>query len=113
MTCIFCEIVKKNIPSQIVYETDQVLAFKDIAPVAPVHIVVIPKKHLKSVMEFDPEEGMLTVLLMRAIREIASAQQLPENGFRVVTNVGSHGGQSVHHVHFHILGGRPMTWPPG
>lgn len=103
MDCIFCKIVKGDIPSQKVYEDDLVLAFKDINPQAPVHILVIPKKHIDSAVCLTDEDDILIAHIFKVIREIAKEQNL-ENGFRLVSNVGSDGGQSVKHLHFHILG---------
>jgi len=113
MTCIFCEIVNKNIPSNIVYETDDVLAFEDISPQAPVHILIIPKKHIANVLEIESNDGKLLEYLLEAIRVLVAKFDLNERGFRVVTNTGDEGGQTVHHLHFHLLGGRPLSWPPG
>lgn len=112
MDCIFCRIAAREIPCDLVYETENILAFKDIAPKAPVHILLIPKRHINSVIDFKPEDEAVVAALMQAIKPIATAQKL-ENGFRVVTNVGEDGGQTVQHVHFHILGGRSLSWPPG
>lgn len=103
MDCIFCKIVKGEIPSQKVYEDDLVLAFKDINPCAPVHILVIPKKHIASAVALTEEDDKLIAHIFKVIREIAKEQELT-NGFRLVSNVGVDGGQSVKHLHFHILG---------
>lgn len=103
MDCIFCKIVKGEIPSQKVYEDDLVLAFKDINPCAPVHILVIPKKHIASAVALTEEDDKLIAHIFKVIRLIAKEQELT-NGFRLVSNVGNDGGQSVKHLHFHILG---------
>ena len=103
MDCIFCKIVNGEIPCQKVYEDDLVLAFKDINPQAPVHILVIPKKHIDSAVALTEEDDILIAHVFKVIRQIAKEQDL-ENGFRLVTNVGTDGGQSVKHLHFHILG---------
>ena len=103
MDCIFCKIVNGEIPSQKVYEDDLVLAFKDINPQAPVHILVIPKKHIDSAVSLTEEDDILIAHIFKIVRQIAKEQNL-ENGFRLVTNVGTDGGQSVKHLHFHILG---------
>lgn len=103
MDCIFCKIVNGEIPSQKVYEDDLVLAFKDINPCAPVHILVIPKKHIASAVALTEEDDKLIAHIFKVIREIAKEQELT-NGFRLVSNVGVDGGQSVKHLHFHILG---------
>lgn len=113
MSCIFCDIVAKKIPAKIVYESDDVLAFEDISPQAPIHILIIPKKHISNILEIESNDGKLLGNLLEAIRELVSKYNLNERGFRVVTNTGDEGGQTVHHLHFHLLGGRPLSWPPG
>jgi len=111
--CLFCKIIAGDIPANKVYEDEDVLAFHDISPVAPTHILVIPKKHLTAVRDGSEEDaGLLGRLLLRA-GEVARAAGLAEDGYRFVINTGTHGGQTVFHLHLHILGGRPMTWPPG
>lgn len=104
--CIFCKIVKGEIPSTKVYEDDEVLAFNDINPIAPIHILVIPKKHFNSFMEIDDDELMIHI--NNVIRKIAQEKGLDEKGFRIVTNIGEDGGQAVKHLHFHILGGTKL-----
>ena len=104
--CIFCKIVKGEIPSTKVYEDDEVLAFNDINPIAPIHILVIPKKHFDSFMEIDDDELMIHI--NNVIRKIAQEKGLDEKGFRIVTNIGEDGGQAVKHLHFHILGGTKL-----
>ncbi|MEN2985228.1 MAG: histidine triad nucleotide-binding protein [Thermodesulfovibrionaceae bacterium] len=111
MSCIFCRIAKKELPSKIVYEDDSVLAFEDIAPQAPIHILVIPKKHYSTVLEID--DKTLIGHIFTVINEIAQQKRFSEKGFRVVVNCNSDGGQTVYHLHFHILAGRRMFWPPG
>lgn len=106
--CIFCKIIKKEIPSEIVYEDDEILAFKDIEPVAPVHILVIPKKHISSLVEISKEDEQLIGRIYSKINEIAKAQGILEKGFRVVVNFGEDGGQAVKHLHFHLLGGQKL-----
>lgn len=103
MDCIFCKIVAGEIPSSKVYEDEQVLAFNDINPQAPVHILVIPKKHIDSAVALEKEDAALIAHIFEVIKLVAKEQNL-ENGFRLVTNVGADGGQSVKHLHFHILG---------
>lgn len=112
--CIFCKIAQGEIPSTKVYEDDLVLAFRDLDPQAPEHVLVIPKKHLASVMDFAEEDRelaahILTVVVPKIARELGVA----DGGFRLVTNTGADGGQTVGHLHFHLLGGRSLTWPPG
>ncbi len=103
MDCIFCKIIAGEIPSSKVYEDDKVLAFNDINPAAPVHILVIPKKHIESAVALSDEDDALIAHIFKVIRQIAKEQGL-ENGFRLVSNVGADGGQTVKHLHFHILG---------
>lgn len=110
MDCIFCKIVSGEIPSKIVYEDDNVLAFNDIDPQAPVHIVVIPKKHFANILELN--DSTILNAIFDSIRKIADEQKM-EKGFRIVCNTGSDGGQTVDHLHFHILAGRNLQWPPG
>jgi histidine triad (HIT) family protein len=111
--CVFCEIAAGNIPAQKVYEDDHVVAFHDINPVAPVHVLVIPKKHIASLMELSKEDEVLAGKILLAVQTIARELGLAEKGFRVVNNMGADGGQTVFHIHFHLLGGRTLTWPPG
>jgi histidine triad (HIT) family protein len=111
--CLFCKIVKGDIPSKEVYCDDDVYAFHDINPAAPSHVLVIPKKHLTDVTAATSEdEALMGKLLLRA-NDIAKKLNLAENGFRYVMNTGVDGGQTVYHLHLHILGGRALTWPPG
>lgn len=110
--CIFCKIVNGEIPSEKVHEDDHVLAFKDIDPQAPVHIIIIPKKHHQSIMTVPAGEPIIAQMLETANR-IALKIGIADSGFRLVTNVGEDGGQTVPHLHFHLLGGRAMQWPPG
>ena len=102
-----------EIKVQPVYETDQLFVIPDIQPQAPVHLLVIPKRHLKSVLDFSANDVTLLLDLTLAIQHVAKSHQLDTRGLRVVTNVGQEGGQSVNHIHFHVLGGRQMHWPPG
>lgn len=111
--CIFCKIVRGELDAKKVYEDDDVLAFEDISPQAPVHILVIPKKHISSLLAFEPEDEKLIAKIIFRIQELAKRLNLAEKGFRVVNNIGEDGGQSVFHIHFHLLGGRRLTWPPG
>lgn len=111
--CLFCKIANKEIESDIVFEDDKVMAFKDISPAAPVHLLVIPKKHISSIMEIDKMESPGIGGMMKTVVSIASELGLEKDGFRVVTNTGDYGGQSVGHLHFHILGKRKFVWPPG
>jgi histidine triad (HIT) family protein len=110
---LFEKIIAREIPADIVYEDDQVLAFRDISPQAPVHVLVIPKKLIPRIGEAeDSDQALLGHLLLRA-RAVATTLGLAENGYRLVINNGKDGGESVPHLHCHILGGRPLSWPPG
>ena len=112
--CIFCKIAQGEIPSTKVYEDDQVLAFRDLDPQAPEHVLVIPKKHIASILALGKEDRELSAhILTEVVPTIASSLRIDAGGFRLVTNVGSDGGQTVEHLHFHLLGGRSLTWPPG
>lgn len=111
--CIFCKIAAKEIPGQIVYEDDKMIAFHDISPAAPVHVVVIPKKHIVSLLALTAEDESLMGHMMHTIAKIATDLGLDEKGFRIVANTKEDGGQTVGHLHFHLLGGRSMQWPPG
>ena len=112
MDCLFCKIVKGDIPSSKVYEDETVYAFRDINPQAPVHILVIPKEHICCADAVNAENASVVADIFTAIPKIAAAEGL-ENGYRVITNCGEDGCQSVKHLHFHLLGGRSMQWPPG
>ena len=107
MDCLFCKIIAGEIPSTKVYEDDKILAFRDIAPQAPAHILVIPKEHIGGVDELNAENSAVISHIFAKIAEIAKKEGL-ENGYRVVSNIGEHGCQSVRHLHFHILGGRQL-----
>jgi histidine triad (HIT) family protein len=110
--CLFCKIAAGVIPSGKVYEDDTVLAFHDIDKKAPVHVLIIPKKHIASVAETAEEDMGVFSHIMSVAKKLADDLNL-ENGFRLVVNTGNDGGQSVHHLHLHLLGGRAMAWPPG
>lgn len=108
--CIFCKIVNGDIPSTKVYEDDDFYAFKDIAPVAPVHVLVIPKKHIQSIAALTPGDAEVAGKMLFTIQKVANLLGL-KDGFRVVFNTGEKAGQTVHHMHAHILGGKEMAWP--
>jgi histidine triad (HIT) family protein len=110
--CLFCKIASKELESDIVHESSEVIAFRDINPAAPTHVLVIPKRHIESAADLGPEDADVLADLFATLGSIAEQANLA-NGWRVVTNVGSDAGQSVHHLHFHLLGGRSMAWPPG
>jgi histidine triad (HIT) family protein len=111
--CIFCAIVDRDIPADVVNESEHVLAFRDTNPQAPTHILLIPKEHVPSVRELGEQHAAVLSELMRAAGELAASEGIDEDGWRVVTNVGNAAGQTVGHLHFHLLGGRQMRWPPG
>lgn len=111
--CIFCRIAKKEIPAKTLFEDDRVIAFHDLSPQAPVHALVIPKTHVVSLDDLSPEHGELHAALLQGARRVARDLGLAESGYRLVANTGRDGGQSVFHLHFHVLGGRPLGWPPG
>ena len=111
--CIFCKVSAGSIPSKIVYQDADVIAFHDIMPVAPKHLLVIPRKHVESIAETEPGDDELLGKLMSTARKVAAEQGMAESGYRLVLNTGRDGGQSVFHLHIHILGGRHMGWPPG
>ncbi len=106
--CIFCKIAKREIPSENVYEDDEILAFKDINPSAPVHVLIIPKKHIANLMEVKPEDSELISKIMEAIQKVAKIVGVEEKGFRLISNCGPDSGQEVMHLHFHLLGGKTM-----
>ena len=110
--CIFCKIAEGEIPSEIVYQDENIVVFKDTAPQAPVHILMIPRKHIASLDDLSGEDAELMSYMMLKIKEITAAQGL-KDGYRVVINCGEDGQQTVKHLHLHILGKRKMTWPPG
>jgi len=113
MDCIFCKILKDEIPSEKVYEDDRIYAFYDIHPKAPIHILVIPKRHINSILDLTDEDADLIGYMMSKIPEIVKENEIPEDSIRIVSNCGERAGQTVFHLHFHILAGRDFKWPPG
>ena len=111
--CLFCKIASKQIPSKMVFEDDDLFAFHDINPGAPTHLLVIPKLHISSMNDVTPDHQALMGKLLLAGPRAAAAAGIDKSGFRLVINTGADAGQSVHHVHLHVLGGRAMAWPPG
>jgi histidine triad (HIT) family protein len=111
--CLFCKIINKEIPADIVFENDDVLAFKDINPQAPTHILIIPKKHIATINDIDNNDKNLMGELIITAKNIAKDMGFAENGYRLNINCGNDGGQEVEHIHLHLLAGRQMTWPPG
>jgi len=112
-SCLFCDIAAGAIPSTRVWEDDEFLAFRDIDPKAPTHILVIPRRHVASVAALQADDAALAGRLLLAAAHVAAAEGLDARGFRLVINTGDEGGQTVHHLHVHVLGGRGMRWPPG
>lgn len=112
-SCVFCKIVSGDIPSEKVYEDDDLLAFEDLSPAAPVHVLIIPKKHMSTLRDIGEADKELIGSIFVAANKIAVEKGLAEEGFRIVANCGENGGQTVFHVHYHLLGGRRMEWPPG
>ena len=112
MDCLFCKIIEKEIPSEFIYEDDKVVAFKDINPQAPVHFLIIPKEHIESADNLEENHKELVGHIYLTAKKLAEENGL-ENGYRVVNNCRDDGGQTVGHIHFHVLGGRQMLWPPG
>jgi histidine triad (HIT) family protein len=112
-TCIFCRIVDGSIPAKVVYQDEHTLAFDDITPQAPVHTLVIPKRHVVAVQDLGEADQALLGRLLLTCRKVAADKGLAEPGYRIVANTGRDGGQSVFHLHFHVLGGRHLGWPPG
>jgi len=109
--CLFCKIVAKEIPADIVYEDEDIIAFKDINPQAPVHILIIPKIHINS--HNDIKDFEIVAKISAAINQIAKEQKVDQSGYRIINNCGNDGGQEVQHIHWHLLGSRQMNWPPG
>jgi histidine triad (HIT) family protein len=111
--CLFCRIAAKEVEADILHSSDDVVAFRDINPGAPTHILIIPKEHIESARALRDRHAELLAEIFQVATHLAKAEGVDRTGWRVVTNVGPHAGQSVHHLHFHLLGGRPMAWPPG
>ena len=111
--CLFCKIAKGEIDSEIVYNDGQWIAFKDINPQAPTHLLIVPKKHISTLMDIEDSDEKLMGSVSTVAKLLAKKNDLESSGFRLVLNCGSGAGQSVFHIHFHLLGGRPMQWPPG
>lgn len=113
MSCIFCKIVAGEIPSEILYQDDDVICFRDVAPQAPTHMLVIPRKHIGSIAELEEHDTTLAGKILVTATQMAREQGISESGYRVAMNCGDEGGQTVGHIHMHVLGGRQMGWPPG
>ena len=113
MDCLFCKIIAGEIPSQKVYEDELVYAFRDISPTAPVHVLIVPKEHIASANELTEENASIVGHIFAVAAKIAKDEGIAEGGYRIVNNCGEDGGQTVKHLHFHMLGGRSLAWPPG
>lgn len=111
--CLFCKIAQGDIPATIVYEDSEIIAFHDIAPQAPTHLLIIPKEHIATLNDTNSNHEQLLGKLIITAKNLAQSQGLSEPGYRLVFNVNAHGGQAVYHIHLHLLGGRQLAWPPG
>jgi len=111
--CLFCKILSGDIPADIVYESDSAIAFRDVNPQAPTHVLVIPRKHVATINDLDEDDQEIVGSLYLAAKEIARAEGISEEGYRAVMNCNEGAGQSVFHIHLHVLGGRALSWPPG
>ena len=111
--CIFCQIVNNKRPARIVYEDEDVVAFHDINPQAPIHILIIPRKHIPQISAMQPEDQLLVGKIIFTGKNLAEQLNIADHGFRMVFNNGRYAGQQIFHIHLHLLGGRPMSWPPG
>ena len=113
MDCLFCRILAGEIPADIIYESDTTVAFRDINPQAPTHVLVIPRQHIATINDIEPGDAAIVGSLYTAAKEIAAAEGVADDGYRAVMNCNEGAGQSVFHIHLHVLGGRPLGWPPG
>lgn len=113
MDCLFCKIIAGEIPSEKVFENEKVYAFKDISPQAPEHVVIVPKLHIESANDINPENAEYISAVWQAVPQIARQLNISSDGYRVVNNCGVNGGQTVNHIHFHLMGGRAFSWPAG
>ena len=113
MDCLFCKIINGEIPSEKVYEDEYVYAFNDISPTAPVHVLIVPKKHISTINDIEENDAELIGRIYLAAKKIAEEKGIAEDGYRVVTNCNQMAGQTVFHIHFHLLGGRELNWPAG
>ncbi len=113
MDCLFCKIINGEIPAKIVYNDEHIMAFADIAPRAPLHFLIIPKKHIATINDTQSDDAELLGNLILTAKNLAEEQGLSESGYRLVFNINPQGGQEIYHIHLHLLGGRQLTWPPG
>ncbi|WP_415902983.1 histidine triad nucleotide-binding protein [Neptuniibacter sp. QD29_5] len=112
MDCLFCKIINKEIPAEIIYEDEHVIAFNDISPQAPTHALIIPRKHIATLNDISAEDTEIVGHMVKTASTIAKQLGIDESGYRTVFNCNSDGGQTVYHIHLHLLGGKPMGWPP-
>ena len=113
MATIFTKIINKEIPAEIVYEDDEIIAFNDISPKAPIHVLIIPKKEIKTINDIESDDATIVGRLFLVAKKIAKSTDIDKNGYRLVMNCNEDGGQSVYHIHLHLIGGRKLSWPPG
>jgi len=113
MDCLFCKIAQQQIPANIIYQDEQIVAFRDISPQAPVHALVIPRRHITTLNDLQPADADLLGQMILTAQRIAAQDNIAESGFRLAMNCNRDGGQTVYHIHLHVLGGRAMHWPPG
>lgn len=113
MSCLFCKIAAKSIPAQLLLENEAILAFRDINPQAPEHVLIIPRKHISTINDLDDADTLLIGELIQSAKRLAKTLHIAESGYRLVLNTNAHGGQEIQHIHLHLLGGRAMIWPPG
>ena len=111
--CLFCGIIEGTVKGEIVYQDDSVVAFKDITPRAPVHLLIVPRKHIATVSDIEPADGAVVGAIFFVAAKLARERGIAESGYRIVVNCGADAGQTVFHLHYHLLGGRHMGWPPG
>lgn len=111
--CLFCNIAEKKLPATIVHEDEQIVAFRDIVPQAPTHILIIPKRHIVSLNSMEPQDVPLLGHMIYTAKQLATQHNVDDDGFRLVINTNEHGGQTVYHIHLHLLAGRHLAWPPG
>ncbi|MDX2164827.1 MAG: histidine triad nucleotide-binding protein [Gammaproteobacteria bacterium] len=113
MDCLFCKIAKGEIPAKLLYQDDKVVAFADINPQAPTHLLIVPRQHISTINELDQANSALAGHMVHVATQLAKEVNIDEKGYRLVMNCNSEGGQAVYHIHCHLLGGRQMNWPPG
>lgn len=113
MSCLFCKIVSGEIPATVVFEDPEIMVIRDIRPQAPTHLLILPKQHIATINDTDSKDEQLLGRMILTGKKMAKAEKLSDDGYRLVFNVNSGGGQEVYHIHLHVLGGRQMTWPPG